>query len=100
MQSSKRKNLTSTAEKLASLSIYVDKLHIKGHTDPWCLQNCDPRKVDDLDGVWNYVIECVKNGLTIHLWKHTGFFTTLTMVHEYAVKFCNQINYFFPRTLI
>ena len=46
--------LTQIAEKLASLSIYVDKLHIKGHTDPWCLENCDPRKVDDLEGVCSY----------------------------------------------
>ena len=38
---------------MASLSIYVDKLHIKGHTDPWCLANCDPREVDDLKGVCN-----------------------------------------------
>jgi len=50
VQSLKR-TLTPTAEKLASLSIYVDKLHIKGHTGPWCLENCDPRKVDDLEGV-------------------------------------------------
>lgn len=55
VQSAKRRKLTPTAEKLASLSIYVDKLHIKGHTDPWCLENCDPRKVDDLEGVCTHV---------------------------------------------
>ena len=50
-QNAKRKNLTPTAEKLASLSIYVDKMHIKGHTDAWCLQNCDARNVEDLKDV-------------------------------------------------
>lgn len=51
VQNPKRSHLTCTAEKMASLSIYVDKLHIKGHTDSWCLANCDPREVDDLKGV-------------------------------------------------
>ena len=50
-QNSKRKDLTVTSQKLASLSIYVDKLHIKGHTDPWCLENCDARNVEDLNDV-------------------------------------------------
>ena len=50
-QNLKRKNLTVTSQKLASLSIYVDKLHIKGHTDPWCLENCDARNVEDLNDV-------------------------------------------------
>ena len=40
-----------TSQKLASLSIYVDKLHIKGHTGPWCLENCDARNVEDLNDI-------------------------------------------------
>ena len=50
-QNAKRKNLTPTAEKLASLSIYGDKMHIKGLIDPWCLENCDARNVEDLKDV-------------------------------------------------
>lgn len=51
MQNSVRKNLTVTADNLASLSIYVDKMHIRNHTDQWCLKNCDPRKVTKLEEV-------------------------------------------------
>lgn len=36
---------------MASLNIVVDKMHIKGHVDPWCLENCDARKVNELEKV-------------------------------------------------
>ena len=46
-----RKDVTSTSQKLASLEIVVDKMHIAGHKDPWCLQNCDSRNIPDLKEV-------------------------------------------------
>ena len=46
-----RKNVTATSQKLASLEIVVDKMHIAGHKDPWCLQNCDSRNIPDLKEV-------------------------------------------------
>ena len=31
--------------------IVVDKLHMKGHIDPWCKANCDAKSFTDLDNV-------------------------------------------------
>ena len=47
----KRKNATPTTEKLATIEIVVDKLHMAGHVDKWCLSNCDPHLFHDLDSV-------------------------------------------------
>ena len=41
------KYLTPAAE----LSILVDKMHMKGHTDKWCMENCDSRKVEEFNNV-------------------------------------------------
>ena len=51
-----RKDTTSTSQQLACLEIVVDKMHIAGHKDPWCLQNCDSRKIPELQKVnyWVY----------------------------------------------
>jgi len=51
-----RKDTTSTSQQLACLEIVVDKMHIAGHKDPWCLQNCDSRKILELRKVnyWVY----------------------------------------------
>lgn len=46
-----RRDLTSTTKKLSLLEIVVDKMHIAGHVDPWCLKTCDARKVKDLEKV-------------------------------------------------
>ena len=29
-------------KKLAEIEISVDRLHMKGHTDKWCIENCHP----------------------------------------------------------
>ena len=46
-----RRDLTKTAQKLASVEIVTDKLHMEGHVDKWCLTNCDPHLFNDLDNV-------------------------------------------------
>ena len=51
VQNPTRSNVTPTAQRLANMRIAVDKMHIKGHIDPWCLANCDPRKIKELDEV-------------------------------------------------
>ena len=48
----KRINQTSTATRMASIEIVVDKLHFKGHVDAWCHQHCDPYKFPELEKVW------------------------------------------------
>ena len=50
-QNSMRKDLTPTSKFISSLEIVVDKMHMAGHTDKWCKETCDSRKVPDLDEV-------------------------------------------------
>jgi len=38
--------LQSTA--LGSVEMVVDKMHMKGHTDPWCKENSDANKFEEL----------------------------------------------------
>jgi len=40
-RNSVRANLTSHSEKLAATHMVVDKMHMKGHTDAWCKENCN-----------------------------------------------------------
>ena len=49
-----RRDLTLTTQKIAEVSIIVDKMHMAGHVDAWCKQNCDPRNVRELDKVRKY----------------------------------------------
>jgi len=44
-------NLTPTSKKIASLEIVVDKMHMPGHVDKWCMANCDPRNFAELNNV-------------------------------------------------
>ena len=43
-----RCELTSTTKLLQSVNIVIDKMHMAGHTDTWCKQNCDPKLFPDL----------------------------------------------------
>ena len=46
-----RKKLTPTAEKLATIEIVIDKMHMTGHIDKWCLANCNPSQFPELNKV-------------------------------------------------
>ena len=46
-----RSAATETTKRIANMSIVVDKLHFKGHKDPWCLENCNPYSHKELEGV-------------------------------------------------
>jgi len=46
-----RSSITPTAIKLAQVEIVIDKMHLTGHTDDWCLANCDPKQFKELDHV-------------------------------------------------
>ena len=35
----------------------IDKFHFTNHIDPWCIENCDPYKVKELDGVNTEICE-------------------------------------------
>ncbi len=49
-----RRDLTPTSQLLSKVTIAIDKMHMAGHVDKWCKQNCDPHKFDDLDDVSRY----------------------------------------------
>lgn len=50
-QHARRKNVTTTAQKLSETKIVIDKMHMVGHTDKWCKENCDPNDFRALDKV-------------------------------------------------
>lgn len=43
-----RASLTQQAEAISHTEMVVDKMHMRGHIDPWCKANCDPHKFDTL----------------------------------------------------
>ena len=51
---SSRRAVTTTAGRLASLNYVIDRMHFKGHIDPWCHQHCDPNKFKELESVCFY----------------------------------------------
>ena len=50
-----RASLTYQTAQLASVEMAVDKMHAKGHTDPWCKANCDPSNFTALMKVHFYI---------------------------------------------
>lgn len=49
-----RSSLTTVASQLASVDYAVDRMHFKGHIDPWCREHCDPHKLQTLQKVHIY----------------------------------------------
>ena len=47
-QNPSRREITPAAKRLAEISIVVDKMHMKGHIDSWCKENCDARNIEEL----------------------------------------------------
>ena len=46
-----RLDLTPTPKKLATVEIVIDKMHMAGHVDKWCLTISDPHLFSELDKV-------------------------------------------------
>lgn len=53
---SNRADLTDQTRILAAKKMVVDKMHMRGHVDAWCKENCDARKFTQLDKVKKYFI--------------------------------------------
>lgn len=47
------------------LNIVIDSMHMKGHTDHWCKQNCDPKWFPQLNNVSNKPLTCLHSYLCI-----------------------------------
>lgn len=52
----KRKDLTVTTRLMSELEIVIDKMHMKGHTDMWCKDTCDPLKFSELNSVSDDIV--------------------------------------------
>jgi hypothetical protein len=46
-----RSTLTATAKRMAEMSYVVDRMHFKGHIDPWCKSNCNPDRFPAMEQV-------------------------------------------------
>ncbi len=51
-----RSDLTEQSKQLAKVEKVVDRMHFKGHVDPWCKVNCDAEKFADLDKVYYNIL--------------------------------------------
>ena len=68
--------MTPITYKIASIEIVVDKMHITGHTDKWCLENCDAREYPELSDVSYRVNTHLK--LLVHVNKYTALMWNIT----------------------
>lgn len=58
--------VTPEANRLAKVEMIVEKMHMKGHTDPWCRENCNAAKFEALEKVsYSTVIMNTSIGLKI-----------------------------------
>jgi tmRNA-binding protein len=75
LKDNKINETTSRDKKLCTKRHYVDKLHIKNHTDNWCLYNCDPNKVPELSELNTVVCEQINFWLSRfkYIVKHMNF---------------------------
>ena len=46
-----RSALTTTSSNISAMNFAIDRMHFKGHIDPWCRENSDPNKFKELDKV-------------------------------------------------
>lgn len=71
----KVKEKSTRGQLLSDKRHYVDKLHIKNHTDEWCLNNCDPNKVEELKNLNTVVCEQINFWLSRfkYIVKHMNF---------------------------
>ena len=44
-----RSELTQCTVQLSKVEIVIDKMHMAGHVDKWCHENCDPKLFTDFD---------------------------------------------------
>jgi hypothetical protein len=61
----RRCDKTETAKLISSISIAVDKMHMRGHVDPWCKKTCDPKLFSDLNQV-SHMIFCMEQSNYIY----------------------------------
>ena len=48
--------MTPIAERMAKMDYVVDRMHFRGHVDPWCHEKCNPDKLAAIDRVHTVVL--------------------------------------------
>ena len=71
-----RKSVSTTAALLSNMEIVFDKMHMAGHVDKWCKENCDPKKFTELKDVC-YLVNTIR--------------LTLMDIQEYLVCYTTYI---------
>ena len=69
-------NSTERLLKLKDTKYVVDKLHIQGHTERWCLENCHPKLFPELEPINTVVCEQLNFwlGRYKHIVKHMNIY--------------------------
>ena len=62
-----RAELTPQTRQLASVKMSVDRMHMRGHIDKWCKQNCDPATTPELNNVDCIILNMHYSVIMIHL---------------------------------
>ena len=88
-----RSSLTTTARRISAMNFAIDRMHFKGHIDPWCRETCDPNKFKELDKV-SLVSTSAQLSLSC---MHTLCITILYIYHHFSnnhvyILLCAQVN--------
>eukprot|EP00058_Branchiostoma_floridae_P001186 XP_002586674.1 hypothetical protein BRAFLDRAFT_105480 [Branchiostoma floridae] len=87
-----RADATETTRRLANMEMLVDRMHMRGHVDPWCKKHCGTWRFEDLDLVNTEVCEQVFswlsrfNRMTKHMNQHRFMFFLLYISHLHNVR--------------
>ena len=62
--------LTPCTIQLSEIEIVIAKMHMAGHIDRWCLENCDPKLFTDLNEVRRVKSEFSLQSSSMHVFMH------------------------------
>ena len=65
-----RSQLTPCTIQLSEIEIVIDKMHMAGHIDRWCLENCDSKLFTDLNEVRRVKSEFSLQSSSMHVFMH------------------------------
>jgi len=94
-------NKSKRASVLQNKQHFIDKFHIHNHVDPWCLKNCNPQNIEELNAINTVVCEQINYWLGgfKHTLKHMNYerfhfflFIILNNYNNEKLKHLNKIN--------
>ena len=92
-------NPSTRFDNIKNVKYVVDRLHIKGHTQKWCLKICHPDLFDDLNGTSTVVCEQINFwlGRLKHIMKHMNatrfnFFLYINLNEHNILKSTGNFN--------